>query len=130
MIVLDASSAVDLVLGLGAHERLRSRAAPPETLHAPHLIDLEVISAMRRRVLRKELTAERAREAIEDFNDLVLTRYPHTTLRERIWALRHNVSAFDAAYVALAESLDAPLITSDGRLADVPGARARVEVLR
>lgn len=130
MIVLDASSAIDLVLTAGAHERIRPRVAPPETLHAPHLIDLEVLNAIRRLERGGQLSAERGREALVDFGDLRITRYPHDRLWERIWELRHNWSPFDAAYVALAEALDAPLVTSDARLKGAPGSRARIEVYR
>lgn len=131
MIVLDSSAAVDLILAIGGHRLIAERLnRPGETLHAPHLIDPEVLSALRRLVLRREIGASRAQLALEDFRELRLQRYPHGALLERIWALRSNLSAFDAAYVALAEALDAPLVTADGGLARAPGHTAQVEVFR
>ena len=72
---------------------------------------------------------QRSREALDDLRDLDLNRYPHDVLIDRIWELRHNASAYDAAYLALAEALDAPLLTSDGRLGSVPDSRAAIEVV-
>lgn len=130
MIVLDASALLELLLVTDKAGRVSERIAPArETLHAPHLIDLEVAQVLRRYVSRGVLSEERAGEALQDHADLNLNRYPHDVLLGRIWELRNNVSAYDAAYLALAEVLGAPLLTSDARLADVPTARARVEVL-
>jgi len=129
LIVLDASAAVDLLLRLGAVARIEARLLQfGETLHVPYIFDVEVLEAFRRRALRRELTGHRAGEALEDFAALDVIRYPHLPLVERIWALRSNVSVFDAAYLALAEALDAPVVTADARLARSPGHRTRVEL--
>jgi predicted nucleic acid-binding protein len=98
-------------------------------LHAPHLIDLEVTQVLRRWVARRQLDELRAVQALDDLRDLDLNRYPHDVLLDRIWELRNNSSAYDAAYVALAEALGAPLLTTDARLAEVPDTRAQIEVL-
>lgn len=131
MLVLDASSAVDFLLSVGASERIEKRVGRPgETMHAPHVIDLEVIQTLRRLVRSGQVSRDRSSAVLEDLADLPLTRYSHVALADRIWELRENVSAFDGAYVALAEALDAPLVTSDAALARAPGTRARIEVYR
>ena len=99
------------------------------TLHVPHLIDLEVAQVLRRYVIRGEMTGERADRSMRLFQDFAFERYPHHIFLPRVWALRHNLTAYDACYVALAEALDAPLVTSDARLRDAAGHRARVEVV-
>jgi predicted nucleic acid-binding protein len=129
VIVLDASAVVDYVLWIGAAPRIASRISRTgEAIHAPYLLDIEVAHALRRYSLRGALSPERGAQALVDLADLRLRRYPHLPLLPRIWELRANLSAFDAAYVALAEALDAPLVTSDAALARAPGHRARVEV--
>lgn len=129
LIVLDASATVDLLLGNRGHERIGERIRRPgETLHAPEVIDLEVLNALRRLERQRVVAEERAVEALEDFVDLPLQHYPHAQLRQRIWSLRHNFTVTDAAYVALAEALDAPLITTDVRIARAPGHSAVVEL--
>jgi predicted nucleic acid-binding protein len=102
--------------------------AANQTLHAPHLIDLEIAQVLRRYVRSASISAERGAEALTDFLDFPLTRYPHFVLLTRIWQMRHNLTAYDAAYLALAEALDAPLITRDRALAK-SDSRVRVKVI-
>jgi len=129
VIVLDASAVVNLLLRFGTGDQVGLRIARPgETLHAPYLLDLEVLQALRRRLLSGQLTLFRSREALEDYADLAVTRYPHLPLIDRIWQLRENASTFDAVYLSLAEALDAPLITADAALTRIPGVRVRVEL--
>jgi predicted nucleic acid-binding protein len=129
VIVLDASAAVDALLWRSAGARIQERLeAPDETIHAPHGLDLEVLTAFRRLALAEVMTSQRAQLAVDDFAALRVVRYPHWAFIDRIWELRHNLSCFDAAYIALAEMLESPLVTSDARLGRVPGLRARVEV--
>jgi predicted nucleic acid-binding protein len=94
----------------------------------PHLIDLEVAQVLRRFERAGTLPEKRAAKALADFRDLPIVRYPHALLLDRVWALRQNATAYDAAYLALAEALNAPLLTVDARLRSVPGLRARVEI--
>ncbi len=130
MIVLDASAVLELLLVTDRGRRAAERIAPTqETLHAPHLIDREVAQVLRRYVARRQLDEVRAGQALDDLRDLDLNRYAHDILLGRIWELRHNASAYDAAYLALAETLGAPLLTSDARLDAVPDTRVRIEVL-
>lgn len=102
--------------------------AAGQTLHAPHLIDLEIAQVLRRYVRSGAISAERGAEAVADLGDFPLTRYPHHVLLRRIWELRHSLTAYDAAYLALAEALGAPLLTRDRALARA-GAGARVQVI-
>lgn len=130
MIVFDASALLELLLGTTAGWRLAEQIRPVEiSLHAPHLIDIEVTQAVRKYVLSGSVSAERGRLALRHLADLDLERYPHTPLLPRIWALRENLTAYDAAYVALAEVLEATLVTSDYRLAKAPGILANVELI-
>ena len=130
MIVLDASAVVDLALGSPRGRRVAERLLRRTgRLQAPHLVDLEVVQAMRRLVAIGAVTEGRARAGLDAIALLPLDRHPHAPYVERIWALRRNLTAYDAAYVALAEGLDATLLTCDGRIAAAPGHRARVEVV-
>ena len=129
MIVLDASAAVDWLLQTPAGKRIERRIyARIETLHAPHLLDLEVTQTLRRLVKDGILSVGRADEAVNDLLDLRIARYPHFVFLPRIWQHRHNLTAYDAAYVALAEKLGAALVTRDGRLAAASGHTAQIEL--
>lgn len=129
MIVLDASAALDWLLQTAAGQRIERRIySHHESLHAPHLLDLEVGQVLRRLVREGAVSAHRADQAIEDLLDLRIARYPHFLLLPRIWQLRHNLSAYAAAYVALAENLGARLLTRDARLASVSGLTAPIEL--
>lgn len=127
MIVLDASAAVEYLLVIRAGERIAARLAD-EAIHAPHLLDIEVTHVLRGYVSRRQISAARGAEALEDLASLRARRYAHTRLLPRIWELRPNLTAYDAAYIALAEALDAPLVTADARVSRAPGHRARVEL--
>jgi predicted nucleic acid-binding protein len=130
VIVVDASAVIDVLLRTPDSTRITDRLfTPGETLHAPHLLDLEVVQALRRHVSAGALHAGRGREALDDFTAFSLTRYPHHVLLARIWELRANLTAYDAAYIALAEALAAPLVTRDGALASVRMHRATIELL-
>jgi predicted nucleic acid-binding protein len=130
VIVPDASVVLDLLLRLPGCETIERRLFDSEeTLHAPHLLDLEVAPVLRRYAGRREIDAERGRASLELLTRFPLRRYPHEPLVPRIWALRANLTAYDAAYVALAEGLGATLVTRDRKLAAVAGHSADVEIL-
>ena len=131
MIVLDASAAIEWLfkspVGTEIDRRLFSLA--PVTLHVPHLLDVEIAQVLRRYVREKTIAASRGEEALQDLNDLPLNRYPHDILMPRVWELRAVLTAYDAVYIALAELLDAPLLTCDRKIALASGYRATVEVI-
>ena len=130
MIVVDSSTILEILLRTAVAPSIEARIfSRRETLHAPFLIDLEIAQVLRRYVLARRMTSDRGLEAIYDFLDLPIERYPHELLLERIWELRKNMTAYDAAYVALAESLSAPLVTRDGRLKASRAHHADIEVL-
>lgn len=129
MIVVDASAVLEVLLRTGAADAVEARLFGGETLHAPHVLDLEVMQVIRRYERAGDLTARRGREALEDLSAFHIERYPHHPFLSRVWALRANATAYDACYIALAEALNAPLLTRDGRLAGVPGHGAQVEVV-
>ncbi len=104
-------------------------AQPGETFHAPHLLDLEVAQVLRRQLRVGALDESRGRRALDDLRALRIARYAHDIFLHRIWQLRDSVTAYDAAYLALAEALAAPLLTLDVRLSRSRGHRARVEVI-
>jgi predicted nucleic acid-binding protein len=129
VIVVDASAVLEMILNRPAAPALRRRLLHSgELLHAPHLIDVEVLQVIRRYLLAGNLDEQRATEAMRDHLDLPIERYPHDVLFSRIWQLRTNLTAYDAAYVALAEALDATLLTADVRLARSVPRGVRVEV--
>ena len=131
MIVVDASAILELLLDTTVAPEIEMRVlGTGESLHAPYLLDLEIAQALRRYVSVNELTPQRGEQALIDFTDFPIIRYPHDLFLSRIWTLCHNVSAYDAAYLALAESLPASLITCDARLAAAPGHRASVELVQ
>ena len=128
MIVIAASALVEVLLRTAATADVAARMfAPGQTLHAPHLLDVEVAQVIRRYAAGGEIDDERGRAALTDLADFPLRRYPHDFLLPRIWELRNNLTAYDAVYVALAEALDCPLLTRDYRLASAAGPRARIQ---
>lgn len=128
MIVVDSSAVVDALSAVEGADQLRAYLAAEE-LHAPALIDFEIVSTLRRLTRKGDLSAARAEDLLSDLEDLRLQRWPLADpLRRRTFALRDRLSAYDASYVALAEALDCPLLTRDGRLARAGGHAARVEV--
>jgi predicted nucleic acid-binding protein len=130
VIVVDASVAVDVLLRRPDSATLVSRLLDSgEGLHAPHLLDVEVAQVLRRFALRGTLSEKRGNEALRLLAEFPLTRHDHTVLLPRMWALRENITAYDAAYVALAELLGATLLTRDRRLAAAVGHRAKIEVV-
>jgi predicted nucleic acid-binding protein len=130
MIVLDASAAVEWLLRLPRAEQVEQRLLHDDpSLHAPHLIDVEVAQVVRRLASAGLIAASRGEQALEDLADLDLERHPHEILLPAVWRLRQNMTAYDGVYVALAEALDAPLVTLDARLASAPGHGARIDVI-
>jgi predicted nucleic acid-binding protein len=114
VIVLDASAAIDWLLQTTPGQRIENWIySQGESLHAPHLLDIEVTQVLRRLVRQGTVSEQRAGQAIEDLLDLRVTRYPHFVLLPQVWRLRNNLSAYDAAYVVLAQQLGATLVTRD-----------------
>ena len=128
MIVLDASALLAVLTSRPDVASLADRIRGDGDLHAPHLLDVEFQHALRRLIVSGAISEDRADDARVDFADLTIVRYPHVSLADRTWQLRHNVTAYDGAFLALAEVLDAPLVTCDARLARAPGHSASVEV--
>lgn len=125
MIVLDASAVVLGLMNDGeARSMLRERA-----LACPHLADSEIAHALRAQVLRGDVRVADATRALETWARLGVERVGVSGLLSRIWELRDNLSAYDATYVAVAEAVEAPLVTADGRLARVPGVRCSITVV-
>jgi predicted nucleic acid-binding protein len=133
MLVIDASATADLLLARPMADKVAGHIADHGSdIHAPHLLDVEVVSAVRRLVASGEASPSRGLEAITDLLDLPLMRYPHDILVPRIWELRANFSSYDAAYLALAEALSddgVPLLTTDKRLARATRAHSGIELL-
>jgi predicted nucleic acid-binding protein len=131
VIVLDASTLVELLLDTPTGQTVATRIADPSLgLHVPHLADVEVVQALRRYAKDGELDEAAAALALEDLHALDLQRHDHEPLLNRVWELRHNLSIYDAVYVALAEALDTKVLTCDGRLARAPGAARCVELIK
>lgn len=129
MIVVDASALLEVLLRTPMAEAIEARLFDArESTHAPHLLDVEVTQVLRRYAAGGEIDEDRGRAALADLGDFPLRRYPHGFLLPRVWELRNNLTAYDAVYVALAEALDAPLLTCDRRLATAAGHNARVEL--
>jgi len=128
VLVVDSSAVLEALAARDPATGLVERLAEDGDLHAPHLIDTEILHALRRMLRRGQLSAERAHDARTDYAELTLVRYPHEPLNDRVWELRENLTAYDATFVALAEALDVPLVTCDARLAAAPGSHARIEV--
>ena len=130
MIIVDASAVLEALLRTPAAQAVERRLFHSrQTLHAPHLLDVEIAQVIRRYAAAGEIDQERGRVALADLADFPLRRYPHGFLLPRVWELRNNLTAYDAVYVALAEALDAPLLTRDGRLAAASGHHARIELV-
>jgi len=130
LIVLDASVAVELVLRTDRADRIAIRALDArQRMHAPHIIDIEVTQVLRRLLHARQITPARADVALADFEQLVIERHAHRPLLGRVWGLRSVMSAYDAAYVALAEALAAPLLTCDERLSRAHGHTAQIELV-
>jgi predicted nucleic acid-binding protein len=128
VLVVDTSAVVGVLVGRPKDPGLVDRLGADGDLHAPHLLDVELLHALRRLVLAGELREERAADARADFADLAVVRYGHAALADRIWELRHRLTTHDAAFVALSEALGVPLVTCDARLARAPGHQATVEL--
>ena len=131
MIVADASAVLELLLNTERGWQIGRRFnARGETLHAPHLLDVEVLQVLRRYARERTLDDGRAAEALIDLKELPIERYPHGALAERAWQLRHTLTAYDAVYVALAEALDATLVTCDAKLSRTTGHDATIALVR
>jgi predicted nucleic acid-binding protein len=130
VIVLDASAAVEWLLrtekGLRVEAGIFSRRG---TLHAPHLLDVEIAHALRRYTRDRRVTEARAEELLQTFGKLRIVRHGHMSVLTRVWELRHNLTAYDAIYIALAEVLAAPLLTCDAKIAAAPGHNATVQLI-
>lgn len=130
MIVVDASALLEFLLQTSLGLRVEARLfRDGDEFHAPHLLDVEVCRTLRRLVRSGDVSAARAQEALSDFIDLDIRRHAHTTLLDRAWDLRNNLTAYDAMYVSLAEALDVSLVTCDAPLSTAPGHTARVDLI-
>lgn len=131
MIVIDASVVIEILLGTPVGRKFEAELyARATSWNVPHLIDCEVLQVLRRLVIAKQLDPDRAAFAVQDLADLDLVRHAHVDLSARVWELRHNLTAYDATYLALAEALGAELVTADRGFLRVPDRRAAVEVWR
>jgi predicted nucleic acid-binding protein len=129
VIVADASAVIEVLLNTASGTAVsRHLFAPKQSIHVPHLMDVEVLQVLRRYARIHTLSSERADQALQDYASMPLNRYSHDVLLSRIWELRHNLTAYDAAYIALAEALEAPLVSCDRALASASGHWAKVLV--
>lgn len=128
MLVVDTSAILAALAGRPRIPGLSERLATDGDLHAPHLIDVELLHALRRLVWKGDISEDRAEDCCTDFGDLTIMRYPHRPLADRMWELRHNLTAYNAAFVALSEALAAPLVTCDARLLEAPGHRSDIHL--
>jgi predicted nucleic acid-binding protein len=130
VIVIDASALLEVLLHTPLGAAIEARLLGTlESLHSPHLLDVEITQVIRRFVIAREIEAERAQAALDDFMGFPIWRHPHGFLLPRVWALRNNFTAYDAVYVALAEVLDATLLTHDRRLATAAHEHVSVELM-
>lgn len=128
--MLDASVLVNALADDGNDGDLaRERISRDTSLHCPHLVDLEVLSVLRRREAAGDLDTRRSNLALDDLEELAIVRYPHLPFASRIWELRKNLTSYDACYIALAESLNVTFVTADAGLQGVPGVKCDVEVV-
>jgi predicted nucleic acid-binding protein len=128
VLVVDTSAVVAALVARPPNRRLVDRLGADGDLHAPHLLDIELLHTLRRLVLAGQLGEDRAADARADLAELAVVRYGHLALADRIWALGHNLTAYDASFVALSEALEVPLVTCDARLASASGHHAAVEL--
>lgn len=129
MIVIDASALLEVLVGTPAKQIVGERIEESGSLHAPYLIDIEAAQVIRRLAIANRIAPEHGQMALERLVNLRLSRHPHDHLLSRVWELRNNLAAYDAIYVALAEFLNAPLLTRDRRMANAAGHRARIELV-
>ncbi|MGO9211119.1 MAG: type II toxin-antitoxin system VapC family toxin [Terriglobales bacterium] len=128
--VVDASAAIEWLLQTQKGSVIEAQMfSKGQTLHAPHLLDIEVTQVLRRYARERAVTEARAGQLLQNLVDLRILRHRHTFLLRRAWQLRHHLTVYDAVYVALAEALDAPLLTCDAKIAAAPGHHATVEVV-
>lgn len=131
MIVVDASAMTELLLGTPLGIKIEARLfRDDDELHAPHLMDVEVMQALRRLVQAREVSSDRAEAALADLTDFDLRRHPHVDYLARVWDLRDSLTSYDAVYVALAEAIASPLVTCDALLGRSPGHAVEIEVIR
>ena len=130
MIVVDASAVLELLLQSDRAEAIAAVAfAPSQHMHAPHLLDIEVLQVLRRLIQHKVMKPARASTALDDYASLVIERHDHAPLLRRVLELRDSMTSYDGAYVALAEALDSPLLTCDAHLARSHGHRANITLI-
>jgi predicted nucleic acid-binding protein len=130
VIVVDTSAVLEALVAGGPDQRLVNRLAEDGDLHAPHLLDVEFLHALRGLVRGGSLSSDRAADARVDFGDLTIIRYGLGPLADRVWELRDNLTAYDATFVVLAELLDVPLVTCDAKLESAAGVAAEVELYK